>query len=90
MGYPHDQKTRCTEVVTIFSSASGRILLEYLNLYLMEFVQIKRSVHGKSNSFWWCERYPAIRSDSREHSENVFIKIHVHCPGALIDSKNIF
>ena len=46
--------------------------LEYLNLYPMEFVQIKRRVRGKSSSFWWGKRYSAVWSDSREHSENYF------------------
>ena len=32
VGNPRDQMTRCTEFVTIFSSASG--FLEYLDLYL--------------------------------------------------------
>ena len=72
VGNPCDQMTRCIEFVTVFGSASGRICLEYLDLYLMEFVQIKRKVRGKSSSFWWCKRYSAIWSDSREHSENGF------------------
>ena len=38
----------------------------------MEFVQIKRRVRGKSSSFWWCKRYSAIWSNSREHSKKVF------------------
>ena len=46
--------------------------LEYLDLYLMKFVQIKRRVRRKLSAFWWCKRYSAIWSDSREHSENVF------------------
>ena len=46
--------------------------LEYLFSYRMEFVQIKRRVHGKSRSFWWCKHYSAIWSNSREHSKNVF------------------
>ena len=40
--------------------------------YQMEFVQIKRRVRGKSSSFWWCKRYSAIWSNSREHTKNVF------------------
>ena len=32
----------------------------------------KRRVRGKSSSFWWCKRYSAIWSNSREHSRNVF------------------
>ena len=32
----------------------------------------KRRVRGKSSSFWWCKRYSAIWSNSREHSKNVF------------------
>ena len=48
--------------------------LEYLDLHMMKFVQIKRRVRGKSSSFWWCKRYSAIWSNSREHSENVFYK----------------
>ena len=67
MGNPHDQMTKCTEFVTIFSSTSGRIFLEFPDLYLIEFVQIKRRVRGKSNSFWWCKRCFAIWSDSQEH-----------------------
>ena len=61
----------------------GRRLLLFLALhkvgsfrnlysYQMEFVQIKRRVHRKSSSFWWCKRYSAIWSNSWEHSENVF------------------
>ena len=73
VGNPRDQMTKCTEFVTIFSSASGWIVLEYLDLYLMEFVQIKRRVRGKSSSFWWCKRYSAIWYDSQEHSENYII-----------------
>ena len=72
MGNPCDQMTRCTEFITIFSSALGRTVLEYLDLCLMEFVQIKRRVRRKSSSFWWCKRYSVIWSDSREHLENVF------------------
>ena len=46
--------------------------VEYLNLYLIEFVQINRRVREKLSSFWWCKRYSAIWSNSREHSKNVF------------------
>ena len=38
----------------------------------MEFVQKKHRVRGISSTFWWCERYSAIWSNSREHSKNVF------------------
>ena len=41
VGNPPDQMTKCMELVTIFSPASGRIFLEYFDLYLMESVQIK-------------------------------------------------
>ena len=47
----------------------------------MEFVSIKCRVRRKSNSFWWCKRNSSIWSDSREHSENVIVKLHVHCSG---------
>ena len=69
VGNPRDQMTKCMKFVTIFSLASGRIFLEYLDLYLMEFVQIKHRVHRKASSFWWCKRYSAIWTDSREHSD---------------------
>ena len=71
VGNPCDQMTKRTEFVTIFSSASGRIFFEYLNLYLMDFVQIKLT-RGKSCSFRWYKRYSAVWSDSRELSENLF------------------
>ena len=45
--------------------------LEYLYLYIMEFVQIKCEVREKSSSFWWCKRYSESWSDSRKHSEIV-------------------
>ena len=66
-GNPRDQMTKCTEFVTIFSSASGRIFSEYLDLYLMEFVQIKHRVCGKTSFYWSCKHYSTIWSDSREH-----------------------
>ena len=79
VGNPPDQKIRCTEFVTIFSSASGRFFFffffffKYLDLYQMDFYfQIKRRVRGKSSSFWRCKPCSAIGFDSREHSENVF------------------
>ena len=71
VGNPRDQVTRCKEFVTVFSSAQGRIFLEYLDLYLMEFVLIKCLVCGKSSSFWWYKRYSAIWSGSREYLEIV-------------------
>ena len=48
------------------------LFLEYLDLYLMEFFQIKRRLRRRSSSFWWCQCYSAIWSDSLEHFETVF------------------
>ena len=87
VGNPSDQ---CTEFVTIFNSSSGRIFSEYLDLYLMECVQIKCRVGRKSSSFWWCKCYSAIWPDSREHSENIFLSKFMYIVlVAQIDSKNI-
>ena len=63
---------RYMEFVTILSSACGWIFLEYLYLYLMEFVQIKCRVRRKSSSSLRCKCYSVIWSYSWKHSENVF------------------
>ena len=62
--------------------------LEYLDLYLMKIVQMKRRLRGNSSSFWWCRRYSAIWSDFREHS--VSSKFMDIVPVAQIDSKLFF
>ena len=68
----HEAKYLGTRSLLLFLAPHQVEFLEYHDLYLMEFVQMKRRVRGKLSSFWWCKRYSAILSDSREHSENVF------------------